>query len=87
MQNEVEGSQLIAYDMEKLQHFNPSITDANMPWLYVFYIERGEFKSKMVKCKGELWLGDFRAEDEGVVKRVRRSWNGLVSYLMGKSRY
>jgi hypothetical protein len=75
VQNEVSGGQLIDYDLEKLRHLNPALTDTVRPWLLLVYLERGQLKQEVVECRGKLWLGGIRSS--GLLKRSWRRLTGL----------
>ena len=66
IQNEVSGGQLIAYDLEKMQQYNPCLFDSTRPYLLILYIERGDLKIKVVECRDKLWLGGKESSEEKV---------------------
>ena len=83
VQSEVNGAQLIGYDVGKLQQFNPSLMDSVRPWLQIVYLERGQLKSQMVECKGKLWLGGGQAEGK-VSRLLRRGLHKLSGLFRGE---
>ena len=82
LQNEVNGGQLINYNLKKLQQqFNPCLNDTTRPWLMIVYIERGEVRVKVVECSGSLWLGGVPSETQAFDDLVKRGWNWLFPFL------
>ena len=60
---------------------NPCLNDATRPYLLVLYIERGVCKVRKVECRGRLWLGGRKSDDEGVELIFKRACNWLFPSL------
>jgi hypothetical protein len=82
VQNGVEGSQLIDFNLEELNSFNPCIFDNLRPYVLLVYLQRGKLKLLVRACTGRLSLGGFRQTNSSLRYRLGRAWARAVDYLV-----